>query len=244
MIKNAALSREDLSKFVIHLTRDDTNDFSNGDSAFKNLISILKSKSIYAIRPHCIFNKEINDLDKEQIKKFKVACFTETPLTQIHLLARKIEGRQIELEPYGIIFKKETLIKNGAQQAIYINSYNGNNYLRECTRALFNEYKSDNETQLQRIIPYLNAMHERYDFTWEREWRLNEDFCFEISDIVAIILPETGHDKLRNSLAKSGIPIISPGWPYEQIVIELADQQKKTKKITLEGQAIKKKIEK
>ena len=68
-------------------------------------------------------------------------------------------------------------------------------------------------------------MHEKYDFSWEREWRTHKDFKFELADIVCIILPEEGEEDIKEKAAKSGIAVISPEWTYEQIVFKLSVQQ-------------------
>ena len=75
-------------------------------------------------------------------------------------------------------------------------------------------------------------MHEKYDFTWEREWRVLGDLKFSWSDIVCVILPEEGEDDIKEKLAKVGMAVISPGWNYEQIVTELARQQRQTKSLS------------
>ena len=121
-IKDAIGNREDVSQFVVHLTRDDKKDFTNGDTTKRNLISILKSKVIFANRPRCIFNAELKKLGESFEKKCRVACFTETPLNEISKLAKKIPGRAIKLEPYGLVFRKNDLAKTGGQPIIYINS--------------------------------------------------------------------------------------------------------------------------
>ncbi|WP_157835306.1 hypothetical protein [Ectopseudomonas composti] len=225
-----------MSQFVVHLTRNDTKDFSNGATAKENLISILKSRKIFAVRPHCIFNTEIKALGKTAVAKCRAACFTETPLSEIGKLARKIEGRAIELESYGLVFRKEDLIKAGGQPAIYINSYDRNNWLRESIRELFESAKANESSKLWRLIPYLNAMHEKYDFSWEREWRMHTDFKFKLTDIVCIILPENGENEIKDKAAKAGIAVISPSWTYEHIVYQLSSQQRKTKTITIDGE--------
>jgi hypothetical protein len=80
-----------------------------------------------------------------------------------------------------------------------------------------------------KILPFINAMHERYDFTWEREWRVRERLRFKLSDLVCVILPSDGADDIKEACAKSGLAAVSPGWTYEQIVTELAKQQSATK---------------
>lgn len=227
---NAIKGRDDISRFVVHLTRDDTSDFNNGGTAEGNFRDIIEERRIRAYQPHCLHADKIPE--KLQ-KRYYVSCFTEVPLTQIHLLTREILGRKILLEPYGFVFSREFIIRKGAQPAIYINSYDGNSWLREavdtlCEIARKKEFKNG---KVWRILPFLNAMHERYDFTWEREWRVRGDVKFQPSDVVAVILPDSGCKALREKFALKGIPVISPGLSYEEIVGELSQQQRKTKNI-------------
>src|SRR5437016_3781867 len=93
--------REDISRFMVHLTRDDENEWpeGSGGDARHNFESILDHKSILAIKPHCLHGDLIRKVPEKTQDKFKVACFTETPLAQIkHLLA--VTRRQIDLEAY------------------------------------------------------------------------------------------------------------------------------------------------
>lgn len=50
--------REDLSRFLVHLTRDHGEE----DKAAANLISILKEKTIFAMNAHCLFMHKIKEL--------------------------------------------------------------------------------------------------------------------------------------------------------------------------------------
>jgi hypothetical protein len=147
------------------------------------------------------------------------------------LLTRHIPGRKVRLSSYGLIFHREFILEKGAQPAIYINSYNGNSSLGEavdvlCEIARSKKFKNG---KVWRFLPYLNAMHERYDFTWEREWRVCGDVEYRPSDVMAVILPKGGKTEWRQRFAKSGVPVISPGLSYEEIVGELSLQQRATK---------------
>lgn len=240
MTKHEAISdREDVSRFIVHLTRNDRQDFpKSGGSPRRNLLGILEQQTIFALRPHCFFNEQLKKLNnrvrKKIMRKFSTVCLTEVPLNQIHLLSRKIPGRQIELRPYGLVFNRDFIIAAGGQPAFYINGYNHNRFLHECFNALYRR-SLDGDTlrsPVWRVLPFINAMHERYDFTWEREWRVLGDLDFRIRDVVAIILPSEGDDDLKEDFAKEGIAVISPGWTYEQIVTELARQQRKMRSLT------------
>jgi hypothetical protein len=231
---NVADKRQDVSHFVVHLTRD-AIPANPATTARQNLMKILTDRKIEARNPHCYHNLRLAELPQNVQSEFKVVCFTEAPLDQLHHLTGKIEGRQILLQPYGLIFKKKFLLKSGAQPAIYLNGYDGNAWLKEAARDLFNELRDNGKTnRATRFLPFLNAMHERYDFSWEREWRVQGNFTFGRADVVATILPENGEEALRDGLAEIGMAVVSPGWTYEQIVGELATQQSITKKALTE----------
>lgn len=230
----AIANREDISQFVVHLTRDDRGSFDNGSTARDNFISIYKQKTIMANRAHCLHNRMISSLPELVQQEMRVACFTEVPLNQIHLLIRPIPGRQVEFAPYGFVFKKSYIVRRGAQPAIYVNSYNGNMFLREAADALFEKAKAEDfQSSLWKFLPFLNAMHENYDFTWEREWRVRHRLEFSAKDLVCVILPQDSELELKKSFSKGGIAVISPGWNYEQIVAELARQQRETVRVML-----------
>lgn len=229
---DAVAGREDVSRFIVHLTRNDRADWAKGGgTARDNFLAILKSQSIWALRPHCVYNRKLDVIDEKIKKKFNVACFTEIPLNQLHLLARDIPGRSVKLEPYGFCFTKEFIVRSGGQPAIYINSYDGQMRLRECVDKLFEEAVSKDslESPEWRILPFINAMHEKYDFSWEREWRTSTNLKFKLSDLVCVVIPSGGDDHIQEACTKAGIAAVSPGWTYEQIVSKLAKQQRSTK---------------
>jgi hypothetical protein len=233
---NISLNREDISRFVIHLTRDDRQDFKGGGgaTAIENLNRIVRERQIMALRPHCLHKKQLKDagMPKAVLEAFDVACFTEVPLSQIHLLTQPIEGVAYQREPYGVVFNRKLLIDSGAQPAIYVNSYGGNIEVRTAFDQLFENCRATKwKDDSWKLLPFVNAMHERYDFTWEREWRTNKAFKFKLSDIVALILPAEGEDEFRSAAIERGIPCISPGWTYEMIVAELSAQQKSTRRV-------------
>jgi hypothetical protein len=137
------------------------------------------------------------------------------------------------LEPYGFVFRKDLLLKEGAQPAIYINGYGRQNDVRKGYDRIFSTaVRTGFAGESWRVLPFVNAMHGRCDFAWEREWRLTGDFEFELCDLKCVILPPSGYGPLRYSLDKLGIAVISPTWNYEQVIEELAGQKRKTRAIT------------
>ena len=225
----AIKKREDLSRFVVHLTRNDTKDIEGGGTEQENFRDIIEERTIGAYSPHCLHADRIPERLQHM---FSVSCFTEVPLTQLHLLTKYIRGRNVQLKPYGIVFTREFIINKGAQPAIYINSYGGKSPVREAVDTMFEiaEKRGFKRGKLRNILPFMNAMHERYDFTWEREWRVVGDVKFKPQDVVAVILPEAKEEEWREKFIMRGVPVISPGQTYEEIVYAFSGQQIATKK--------------
>ena len=67
--QSAVKGREDISQFIVHLTRDDSKTFSSGGATAKeNFARIIKNRIIGAYRPHCLYNKKLETLDKTVAK--------------------------------------------------------------------------------------------------------------------------------------------------------------------------------
>lgn len=220
----AVEGRSDLSRFVVHLTRNDTKDDPEyGQTAKENFKGIARDRKILALRPHCLHRKKI---PKEHWPQFSVCCFTEVPLTELHLLTRQIEQRQNQYSDYGFVFTREFLISKGGQPAVYVSSYGDNKRMRKAADSIFDIAQKEGLSQgkLRHLLPFLNAMHGKYDFAWEREWRVVGDLEFKPKDVVCVILPEKGAEKLTQAFLKYGVPVISPGWTAERVVAEFSRQ--------------------
>lgn len=230
--------RDDISQFLVHLTRD-----YDDHSALENLMSILRHRRILARNPHCLFAHKLKNAKFSSVlrSRFNTVCLTETPLHQISKLLQDAPGRQIKLQPYGIVFKRTDLQKKGASPAIYINSYGTSlrDYLltefdktfSDTTR--YKDLKEENQypNEIIRYYALVNVMCSRYDFSWEREWRMCGDLRFGYEDIVAIIadepdeFEETYSHRLSSASAQciSRIPVFKPNWSYEEIIMKMSE---------------------
>ena len=226
----AVEGRNDLSRFVVHLTRDDTGERNGGETARQHFDGIAGERKIRARRPHCLHMDRIR---REHWDSFAVCCFMEVPLSELHLMTRPIAGRRIHYGDYGFVFSREFLVSRGAQPAMYVNSYGGNRLVREAADRVYQLAEEEGLAcgQLGRLLPYLNAMHEGYDFAWEREWRVLGDLDFGFEDVVCVILPEDGEDGLKGEFLGEGVPVISPGWTAERIVAELSGQARSARRL-------------
>lgn len=228
------MERDDVSRFLVHLTR------SGGNShAADNLISILEDQTLEARNFHCLCMYKIEKLglEEELADRFKSVCLTETPLTQIRHIAQKIEGRQIELSPYGLVFRRKDLLERGATPAVYLNGKKGG-VGRLLNDRFYHDFR-DARTLAKAITKHganfdavvnhyatLNTIRSGHDFTWEREWRFVGDLPVDFSEVYVILAKDPKafrkrceHElpaKVAKSVAK--IPIISPAWSYETLV--------------------------
>jgi hypothetical protein len=229
--QQAVSGREDMSAFMIHLTRDDTSDgegwYTAGFEAKENFRLIAEQKCLRAYKPHCLHRNKLWDVREDVQNAFKVICFTEAPLQEVDDLVKLIPGRKHKLEAYGYVFRRDFLIAAGAQQVMYVNEYDPFNGLRGPIDALFHmAHRSDFKGTTWRILPFISTMRDSYDYTWEREWRIIGEMNFLYRDLVCVIMPEWDHDG-RDRWTRHGVPVISPGWCYERVLLELGKQLKR-----------------
>ncbi|MBD1931722.1 MULTISPECIES: abortive infection system antitoxin AbiGi family protein [Cyanophyceae] len=241
-------NREDISRFLTHLTRE-----YEKIEALDNLVNILKHKKIEARNIHCLFKHQIEKLDyDDDFKKyFHTVCLTETPLHQIRILTSDIK-REVKLQPYGLVFLKDRLLQKAANPAIYISSnFHGldiflieefDNFFKDVDK-INQEKKGKEFTDLEKkyykkkiyYFSLINKIGDNYDFTWEREWRVNGDLEFEYTDIVAILAQdlEKFNQRCKTTIQEGkfkeieSIPIINPAWSYEDIIEQMSTKIKK-----------------
>jgi hypothetical protein len=230
--------REDLSRFLVHLTRD-----FNGNTAEDNLLAMLKDQRIEARSAYCLFHKKFDQFAFSKVlkKRFRSVCLTEVPFTQLRHLAADISGRQIKLRPYGLVFRKLDLLERGASPAIYINAKGTSlrdylvsqfdSHFKE--RSQYKKLKKDFGDEAESIINYyslINVINSSHDFSWEREWRYPGNLSFDFVELFAVIANDPDSFSKRYKKVFSGellrqmqyIPIVSLQWNAERIIEELS----------------------
>lgn len=200
-IANILRFRSDIAPYLTHLTRDYITIASEPTDAKDNLKSILTEEKLYADRSNVSAN--VSDAryggytsgmnDQEKLTYFSAVCFTETPLEEIHCLL-EIDQRQIDLQPYGLVFRKERLLDKGVCPVLYLNNTtvraNGDisapHPQDSVIEFLFGMVGDPNATEVAKKLlplvssfgPYIKGPQQSQrrkdtkNFLWEREWRL------------------------------------------------------------------------
>lgn len=229
--------RDDLSPYLVHLTRDDV-----GPGARENLLNLLANplEELEARNPYGLgiahFRHEDSpygdDFISQVEKSQRVVCFTETPLDELATHLKPARWGDFQFRPYGFAFEREYLLKNGANPVWYLNTYAWPGVtFRWLSRSVYSEIddqalddsgepdpKSFLDSEIRWLVPFMEIMGEwgerRYDFSFEREWRILGHFDFSWTKVKAIILPEGESQSFRDELRERAP--YGDAW-YEQI---------------------------
>jgi hypothetical protein len=175
---------------------------------------ILDEQTLRAYNYYCIFQDEIKLLDDSLRSRFKVICFTETPIDQIEVLLERVQGRNVVLEPYGLVFEKEYIRQQGGNPVFYITgSLSG-----PVWQLYHNAGKSNFPQQENKVLALINKCDETVDFHWEREWRIVGDLQFNLNDIYCGLCPE---EDIAHFESKYSVIFLSPYWGINKILDKL-----------------------
>ncbi|MBD3205787.1 hypothetical protein GF319_05510 [Candidatus Bathyarchaeota archaeon] len=219
-IKDILYFRQDISPFLVHLTRDDDEQFSPEEKLEKILDTyqlIPGGGLVSDVR----YGRRTTDISQQDLKRyFGAICFTETPLNEVHCLL-DISYRNINLSPYGLVFLKDRLIEKGVGPVLYINNVNAD--MDDVFTALSTLLES-HPNEAKKILPMFSVFGQKIhppgadgrpsglvDFRWEREWRYPSAYGnldFTAKDVFIGLCP---HEKISyfDSLF-NGIDFIDP----------------------------------
>ena len=116
--------KRDYSPYLVHLTKDSCVDVDDGGefevSAKEWLDQILDEKILRTFNHFCFFSPTLKESQIASLQdKFKVVCFTETPITQINVILNKVKGRRFEPAQYGLVFTKQYIRRKGGNPVFY-----------------------------------------------------------------------------------------------------------------------------
>ena len=101
----------DYSPLLVHLTKDSPFENQDGEPdvmpAREVLNCILDEHKLKAYNHFFPYSPNLKSQKDYIINKFKVVCFTETPIDQINVLLDKTIQKQFNPEPYGLVFTKD-----------------------------------------------------------------------------------------------------------------------------------------
>jgi len=150
--------RDDLSNKLIHFTRNVHN-----ESGINNFKKIISEKRIIGGTGY--------------IKgQHKCVCFTETPISKISFIITQENRKGIRYEPFGIMYEKLAIFKQGGRPVIYQTE---------------EEYENLPKEQKYRHVTF-NLSEEKsdtIDYTWEREWRIKTESLTLKPEEVTLVVP-------------------------------------------------------
>ena len=206
--------KRDFSPFLVHLTKNDPPDEFSPLSAKDNLDLILHEKTLRAYNHFCLFSPALNNENNDIRDKFKVVCFTETPISQIDILLTKLAGRNFKPEPYGLVFKKKYIREQGGNPALYVTGD-----LSHPLWLLYKEAKERRFSDDNKLLALVNKCDEAVDFHWEREWRIVGNLEFDLNNIYCGLCPEEDIPHFKNDYPE--VNFISPYWGINKILDKL-----------------------
>jgi hypothetical protein len=225
-IRDVLNRRTDLSTFVVHLTRDREQEIG-WTTAREALEAIIEQRCLRAGRPMGMAKEQDDPCDPAKQTQ-RVICFSETPLEHIYSLVADIEGRQIQLRPYGVAMTKLTARRRGISPIWYVNQTSGFDWKTVHAISELKKKAVDDgnfhEQPIARLTPFLESMGtwsegSRKEFWWEREWRHVGSLWLPDRGVIWLC-PEADMGAFREKVGDS--PLIDPTWGLEQIIAHLA----------------------
>jgi hypothetical protein len=222
--KEMTKKREELSTFLVHLTRNT----DNGRTAKENLIDIICGRIIEPRNAKGLFYNT-----QEVSHQVKSVCFNETTLGDIRHMIGKFSGRDIQLSAYGVVFSKDFLIQKGANPVFYVNTYAS----QDRKKAFIETIQQLSVDKQKEIAPYVDIFgwtgegKKIYDFHLEHEWRYPGNFEFEWKDIIFGLCDDEYIDELEQ-LFEQEIRFISPYMSLEEIIGRLVLSREEDKYVS------------
>lgn len=208
--------KRDFSPLLVHLTRDDHIHEEGLTIPARDILQeILNQQTLKAYNHFCLFSPSLRSSDDTCLaNKFKVVCFTETPIDQMDILLSRVAGRRVKFDPYGLVFKKRYIKRSGGNPVFYAT--------RSIASPLWTLYRDQPSDEVCRLLALVNVYDERMDFHWEREWRIAGDLVFSLDDIYCGLCPQDDIDGFESSYEP--VKFISPHWGINKILDRLVSK--------------------
>lgn len=219
--------RGDLSTWLVHLTKGNFFLDDSGSRRYYSpkdcLTSILDTNTIQGVSGVGQFNYS-GWYQNIQPNDLKAVCFTETPVSEIFLFIN-IKNKPLKFSSYGLVYDRESLTPSPifAAPVMYFSQPNGNNHFLN----QFNKLEQQHYTSLKDILYLFDKFGKTYagkdyNFMWEREWRIKNDFT-QARDLIKFgLCPESEISFFEQKYPE--IPFIDPFFNPRQIESKLKDR--------------------
>jgi hypothetical protein len=166
-----------------------------------------------------LFGSDLERPDNASLReKFKVVCFTETPIDLIDVLLMDLEGRRFRPKPFGLVFTKDFIRERGGNPVFYAGAS-----LFDSLWEIYSDAKARSfNREDNRFLSLVNKCDDTIDFHWEREWRVVGDLQFNLTDIYCALCPEEEMEYFERKF--TGVPFIDPHWGINQILGKLVQR--------------------
>jgi hypothetical protein len=197
----------DMSEYLTHMTR-----------SLGQLTSILSDGRVRSLNRYGAVRRHAQ-LDGTQ----RVVCLSEIPVDRLDRLASRRGW-------FGVALDRRAVMAQGAVPVWYLPKGT------EPQKALFDEVKGlawrnepDLDHWLWKLTPFIDypgtydmgSRQVDYDWTWEREWRLQSDLEFEPAGVAFLFAPGHLHDTVEERWRRltdlPRPPLIDPSWPIERV---------------------------
>jgi hypothetical protein len=208
--------KRDYSPYLVHLTKDAVNEEGYLDADAQDALdSILEQKILYACNHFFPYSKNLNNQKPSVIDKFRVVCFTETPIDQIGVILYKSIKRKFNPEPYGLVFTKEYIREKGGNPVFYV-ALKTAKPLWQYLYQPHIEGKEEVPDNICKLLALVTECQKGNDWHWEREWRIVGNLEFKLSEVFCGLCPDNEIAYFENKYPP--IKFISPTWDYKRIL--------------------------
>lgn len=158
----------DMSDYLVHFT--DTID---------NLRSIIFTGEVKAINSYG-WGRRITEV----LEKHRSACLSEIPLDMLDRLVSR-HGQ------FGIAFRKQLVLDSGGSRVWYLNEgYATSTFLQNVVNQLY--VTQDFANDFWKLTPFIDiVIPNKYEWDWEREWRVPGGLNFNLEDVAFLVIPST-----------------------------------------------------
>jgi hypothetical protein len=201
----------DMSDFLVHLVASATE-----------LRQLLDNKSIPPFSERALGAIGNHSAVDSHFPSQRSACLSEIPMDFLDRLVKR-HGE------YGIILHRDAVIEAGGVRVWYLEENTPvATFLKQevGTRAFHNWSEIEHDDPLWKLTPFIDfqqlgdAGKTRYQFDWEREWRVLDGFDIE-GTVAGLAAPESRH----TALAAYGFPLLDLTWSSDRLEGAVADMR-------------------